>query len=341
MKIKILFALSFLILLPINAETLRERIKAKIKDRMNERLQSEPAPALQEISKINITPGLYTQKIEIKGHKRYYNVYIPKNFNPQKAYALVFTLHGGGGDMNIQSNDEFYQQLSTADKFDYIVIIPNGYSQFPSGKLATWNAGKCCGQARDLSIDDIQFFKAMVEKTKEQFQIDQRKIFANGMSNGAMMSYRLACEMSDTFSAIAAVAGTDNTITCSPKRPVSILHIHAKDDDHVKFDGGIGTGAVDKEYITEFKSVPETIKKWTQLNQCQPIAKKISEGKGFSCEQYEDCKNGSTVQLCVTESGGHSWPGGKAPRLIKKKNIFQGFKASEKNWEFFSSQKSN
>lgn len=336
MRFGFLFLLSILSFQSLEAETLRERIKSKVRERMNDRLSAEPVPVTQEIPGHIVASGLYTQSLEVKGQKRYYKLYVPKKFDQKKSYALVFALHGGGGDMNIQSNDEYYKQISVADKNDYVVIIPNGYSPFPSGKLATWNAGNCCGNARDLNIDDISFFKAMIEKTKNQIQIDSKKIFTSGMSNGAMMSYRLACEMSDVFSGIASVAGTDNTKTCSPTKPISIFHTHAKDDDHVKYQGGIGAGAVDKQFITEFKSVTETIQKWVQLNQCQPIAKRTSEGKGFSCERYEDCKGGAVVQLCVTETGGHSWPGGKAPRMARKKNIFQGFSATEKNWEFFS-----
>lgn len=336
MKFFLILFLAFTAIQTTQAESLRDRIKSKIKERLNEKFSAEPAPEAKEISGKISSPGLYTQKIEIKGMARYYNLYVPKNFNSNKSYPLVFNLHGGAGDMNIQSEDKNYQQLSTADKYDYIAIMPNGYSDFASGRLATWNAGKCCGKARDINIDDISFFKAMIEKTKSQINIDPKKIFAGGMSNGAMMSYRLACEMSDVFSGIASVAGTDNTSNCTLKRPISIFHTHAKDDDHVKFDGGIGEGAVNEEFITNFTSVPDTIKKWVALNQCQPIAKKIDEGKGYYCDRYEDCKGGAIVQLCVTETGGHSWPGGGSPRRLKKKNTFTGFSATEKNWLFFS-----
>lgn len=52
------------------------------------------------------------------------------------------------------------------------------------------------------------------------------------------MAYRLACDAGSLFRGIAAVAGTDNTISCSSPAPMSVLHIHAKNDDHVLFYGG-------------------------------------------------------------------------------------------------------
>ena len=89
-------------------------------------------------------------------------------------------------------------------------------SRLRSGKFATWNAGICCGRARDENVDDVGFVREIVKQLKTQLNVDPNRIFANGMSNGGMMSYRLACEMADTFRAIAAVAGTDGTTECNP-----------------------------------------------------------------------------------------------------------------------------
>ncbi len=83
-----------------------------------------------------------------------------------------------------------------------------------------------------------------MKKTQSQLSIDPNRIFATGMSNGGMMAFRLACEMSDVFKAIASVAGTDNTVVCKPSKPLSVVHIHARDDDHVLFVGGAGKDAL-------------------------------------------------------------------------------------------------
>lgn len=231
--------------------------------------------------------------------------------------------------MKIQATDEFYKQISKSEETGSISVFPNGYSKFKSGSFATWNAGHCCGDARDKNLDDVTFFKTMVKNLGQQLNIDPKKIYATGMSNGGMMSYRLACEMSDTFTAIAAVAGTDNTTDCKPTRPISILHIHAKDDDHVKFEGGAGAKAAPAEKITNFKSVPATVAKWVEFNKCDSKPIKV----GSYCELYEKCKDGVKVELCVTPTGGHSWPGGKKPR--GEEETFKDLSANDVMWDFF------
>ncbi|MEQ1722916.1 MAG: poly(3-hydroxybutyrate) depolymerase, partial [Pseudobdellovibrio sp.] len=162
-------------------------------------------------------------------------------------------------------------------------------------------------------------------------------IFATGMSNGAMMAYRLACELPETFAAIAGVAGTDNTTECKSSKPISVLHIHAKDDDHVLFDGGAGKNAFkDRAQINEFTSVKDTIAKWVKINSCNEKPERILEKTGAYCERYTKCKSNTTVQLCVTETGGHSWPGGKKPRNVGGVPS-TAISANDVMWDFFKS----
>jgi len=256
--------------------------------------------------------GDYTFKLVHGGHTRMYRVHVPPGYSASKPMPLVFSLHGGGGNMDYQADDKFYGQIAQSDKSGYVVVFPNGYSRLPSGKLATWNAGHCCGAARDRNIDDVGFIREIVKRLSAQPGIDAQRVFANGMSNGGLMAYRLACEMPEVFKAIAAVAGTDNTKACTPSQPVSVLHIHAKDDERVLFNGGNGRNMSDK--VTAFVAVPDSVAKWVRLNGCSATPKRVLEVAGASCDAYFACKGGVEVKLCVTETGGHSWPGGTKPR---------------------------
>jgi polyhydroxybutyrate depolymerase len=87
-------------------------------------------------------------------------------------------------------------------------------------------------------------------RVASQVAVDRGRIYATGMSNGAMMTYRLACEAPELIRAIAPGAGTDNMNSCNPSRPVPGLHFHARDDSHVLFTGGAGPDAMAK---TDFK----------------------------------------------------------------------------------------
>ncbi len=314
-------------------------LREKIKQRWTKKQEARPAPEANTKPETVIEKaGDYTFAVNHGGLERFYIVHVPTAYKSQVATPLVVVLHGGGGDMSIQASPDYYKLSPKADKENFIAVYPNGYSKLKSGKFATWNAGHCCGDARDKKIDDVGFIKTIIESLSRQLNVDQKRIFATGMSNGAMMSYRLACEMPNVFRAIAAVAGTDNTAECKPAKAVSILHIHAKNDDHVLFTGGSGKSLSDKSKVTEFISVADTIQKWNALNACEKIPKRNLEKPRAFCETYSECKNNSEVQLCVTETGGHSWPGGKKVRRGQE-SPSEDISANDVMWDFFKNQK--
>lgn len=313
--------------------------KEKIKQRWLKRQLEKPAPKAEENPGAKIEKaGPHTFSIKHDGIDRFYIVHIPVAYNAKTPTPLVVAMHGGGGDMSLQASPDYYQLTPKAEKEGFIIAYPNGYSKLKSGKLATWNAGTCCGDARDKKIDDIGFIKKMIDQLSKQLNIDQKRIFATGMSNGGLMAYRLACELPQIFRAIASVAGTDNTTECKPGQPVSILHIHAKNDDHVLFNGGAGKDAFgDRTKVTDFVSVPATIAKWVKLNGCAAFPKRSFESPEAYCEAYANCKNGTEVQLCVTQAGGHSWPGGKKIRRGKE-SASAAISANDVIWNFFNSR---
>jgi polyhydroxybutyrate depolymerase len=212
-------------------------------------------------------------------------------------------------------------------------VFPNGWSPLRNGKFATWNAGACCAGARDRNIDDVGFLRGVVDDLDRRATIDRRRIYSIGMSNGGLMSYRLACEASDLIAGIMAVAGTDNTTHCAPAKPVSILHLHAKNDDHVSFHGGAGSATRDVSKVTNFRSVPDTIDKWVKLNRCDPKPVRALEVPGATCDLYTGCAQGTRVKLCVTERGAHSWPGGVKTRGSEPTS--KAIVANDVMWDFF------
>ena len=307
---------------------------SRLKERLQERKQDKTDnDATVKISK----PGDYTFTVLHDSLTRKYRVHVPASYNTANPTPVLFALHGGGGNMDYQADDKKYGLISKSEQAGFIVVFPNGYSKFRGGTLATWNAGKCCGDARDKNIDDVGFIRKVVNRVSRQLNIDPRRIFATGMSNGGMMSYRLACEMPNVFKAVAPVAGTDNTVECKPAKPITVLHIHAQNDDHVLFNGGAGPNAFkDPSKVTEFTSVPSTIAKWLSIDGCPAKPQRVLEKADAYCELYSSCQNKTQVQLCVTEIGGHSWPGGNKSR--SKELASQAISANDVMWEFFSRQ---
>ncbi|UOG92313.1 MAG: prolyl oligopeptidase family serine peptidase [Candidatus Thiothrix sulfatifontis] len=265
--------------------------------------------------------------------QRQYLLYIPSSYQATKPTPLVLFFHGGGGHMQQAANA--YGWREKAEQEGFIVAFPNGTSGLRKQHLlATWNAGNCCGFARDEQVDDVGFVKQVLADIKRQVTIDSQRIFATGMSNGGMMSHRLACEMADTFRAIAAVAGTDNTQTCQPSRPIAVLHIHAKDDTHVLFDGGAGEDAFrDVSKVTDFTSVNETISRWVKRNGLNPAPQQERSIPGADLERYAANNHPAQVWLVATETGGHSWPGGKR---VRGKQPSRAIDATDFIWRFFS-----
>lgn len=279
-------------------------------------------------------PGDYDFKIDRNGTERFYLLHVPEKYD-QEATPLVLAFHGGMGNSRQVAENDPYRVIAKSDKEGFIVAIPNGSSRLKTGKLATWNAGDCCGYSRDNDIDDVGFVKTVLDDIRSKFNIDEKRIYATGFSNGGMFSYRLACDMADEFAAIAAVSGTDNYGQCKPGSSIPVMHIHAKDDANVLFAGGAGSGGVkDEAKVTDFRSVENTVSRWVERNGCAKAPRKVLENRGAYCELYSECKDGAEVKLCVTETGGHSWPGGisSAERGVVPSTAIS---ATDEIWKFF------
>jgi polyhydroxybutyrate depolymerase len=312
--------------------------RATLRERWVERLagRTEAASAAPE-STAAAAPGTHTLVLQQGGMRRTYLLHIPAAYRAAAPSALVLAFHGGGGHAEHMADDNNYGLIGTSDREGFVIAFPNGFSKFPGGRFATWNAGGCCGDARDKGVDDVAFARAVVADIQARLHIDPRRVFATGMSNGGMMAHRLACDAPDVFRAVASVAGTDATALCQPSQPVSVLHIHARDDDHVLFEGGAGPGAFrDASKVMAFRSVAQTMSAWAQREHCSAAPARPLERPGAYCEQYPGCAGGVQVQLCVTAQGGHAWPG--APSVRRGKPAAStALDANDVIWDFFRS----
>ncbi len=302
---------------------------------IRERIAERRAGASTEAGPSRIAaPGDYEYALTHDGLARTYLIHVPKNFDPATPQAVVIGLHGGGGHAAHFADDRNYGVITASEKYGFVAVFPNGYSKRRSGLFATWNAGACCGDARDDNIDDVGFITAVIARAKTQLSVDADRVFAMGMSNGAMMAYRLACEIPDVVRGIMAVAGTDNTARCEPSRSVPVLHVHALDDTHVLYQGGAGEDAFrDSSKVTEFVSVPATVEKWVALNRAETAPRRVLDVDGARCDLHEAGSGGAPVQLCVTETGGHSWPGASRTRRGKPP-ASQAVNANDLMWAF-------
>src|SRR5258708_33632833 len=170
--------------------------------------------------------------IKVDGIERTYRLHVPPG-KPANPMALVMVLHGGGGSGS--TTDKHTHLSAEADKQHFIVAYPDGSGRarpflnaVGKGEFLTWNAGDCCAYAMDHRVDDVAFLRAMVAAIARELPVDSHRVCAAGISNGGMMSYRLACEASDLVAAGGVVSRAAVTHPCAPASPVAGIPIHRR-----------------------------------------------------------------------------------------------------------------
>lgn len=268
----------------------------------------------------------------IYGRNRFFKTHLPIGYNANKKYPVVLVFHGGLGNPEaIEKQSGFSRK---ADEEGFIVVYPYGTGAFDK-KLLTWNTWTCCGYADKKDINDVDFIDALIKIIKNKFSIDEKRIYATGMSNGGMMCYLLACQLPEYFAAVAPVVATMfDTISCNPQNEVSLIIFNSINDEHIPYKGGIGEKSlVDVEKLP----VETSVNLWVKNYNCYFMGK--SESKYFVRTNYKN-NNGTEIVFYKMLSGGHSWPGGEKIRMFGDDPI-KNVSATDLIWEFFKYIKKN
>ena len=173
--------------------------------------------------------------LEHGGRTRTWHAYLPAR--RAAAPALVFVLHGSGGDFAQARGGYGYDFDVLAEAEDLIPIYPDGFELH-------WNDCRKAGPyaANTLDVDDVGFFRALVEKFAAEHGADRTRVFATGISNGGQMALRLALEAPDLVRAVAPVAASlpaESNMDCKPAgRPVSVLIMNGSADPMNPYAGG-------------------------------------------------------------------------------------------------------
>jgi polyhydroxybutyrate depolymerase len=278
-------------------------------------------------------PGDHIRTLPVRDRTRTYLVHVPPSYDGNQPYPVVLAYHGGGS--NAEHMVRFCGLNVTADQAGFIAVYPNGTGALASA--LTWNGGNCCGYAMHNQVDDVAFTRTVLDDLATVIQVDTKRVYATGMSNGAVLVYRLASELSDRIAAIAPVAGPMGTDTCHPQRPVSVLHFHGTEDEFAPFRGGTGPRS---RSGTDFYSVEHSIRCWVQANGCreEPVTEELpdtaNDGTTVTHQTYGGGRDGAEVVLVVIEGGGHTWPG-RAPPLPVLGKATRNISANDLLWAFF------
>ncbi len=276
------------------------------------------------------SPGNHVRKLTVDGLERSCLVHIPPGLDLSQPSPLVLVLHGAA--MNAQMMVSFSGMNAQADVSQFIAVYPNGTGW--QNTFLRWNSGGIGPEQQ--KPDDIAFLRALLDDLARVLKVDPRRVFAAGLSNGGMMSYRLATEMSDRIAAIAAVGGTLTVRDPQPARAVPAIHFHGTDDRIVPYAGPARRHASG----ISFQSVPETIAAWVKLTGCpdQPVVKEVpdqfDDGTTVKITTYGPGRQGAEVVLVDVNGGGHTWPG-KQPAVSLIGKSTREISANCMIWEFF------
>jgi polyhydroxybutyrate depolymerase len=297
-------------------------------------------------AKVHVTGTSHQRQIMSGGKWRRYILYVPDNISIPAPLVMVF--HGGGG--NARNMVDVSQMNRVAEANGFLAVYPEGTSGFWAKGRNTWNGGNCCGYAQKNKIDDIEFVKKMVARISEHYFVDDNRIYATGISNGSIMTHRLACEAPGLVTAVATVAGGINMGNdfddCS--QPVPIMMFHGTTDQNYPLEGGDGSGRYgvpDTFYPVIHPTQPDTLDHWRTINNTATRGSRYYRNKSAQCKEYQGI---ASVVMCIIDpaesvsendvvhdGGGHSWPGGMRSQYSLADTPSYDINASEQMWRFF------
>jgi polyhydroxybutyrate depolymerase len=255
------------------------------------------APAVSAEPAGDLSHGAVT----VDGRERTYRLYVPSSVQDGAA-PLFIGLHGGGGwgDQFARTN----HVEAVAERNGFIVVHPDGVN-IPGQRGGVWNGGMCCAIAARENVDDVEFVNVLIDEVAGTHDIDPRRVFAFGHSNGGIMSYRLACELADRIVGIGVVAGTLGVDACGPSQPVSVIHVHGTADRNVPIAGGVGP---DSRAGVDFPPPLDGFATLAGRAGC-PAAEETTAGD-ITTALREPCDAASGAAFVTIESAAHPWPGG-------------------------------
>src|SRR3954469_4861118 len=203
-----------------------------------------------------LTVGDHTRELKIGAMFRSYSVHIPPSYDPGRPTPVVLVFHSAMMNGNLMAR--FCGLSEKADRSGFVVVYANGTGS--TRIFLYWDAGGVRGRISD----DVGYVARLLDDLATVVNVDPRRVYATGMSNGAMMCYRLAAELSDRIAANAPVAGTMAIDTGRPRRPVPVLHFHGTRDGLVLFGGP--DDRIPKNL--KFLSVDDSIRAWAEANGC-------------------------------------------------------------------------
>ncbi|MBK7535445.1 MAG: hypothetical protein IPI49_08700 [Myxococcales bacterium] len=220
---------------------------------------------------------------------------------------LVVYLHHLGGDGS--EGEGLFGLRTLSQERGYVYAVPRSLA---TGREPAWNATDACCEPRQVT-DDSAYLVRVLAELRARVQIDPRRIYLVGHSNGGFMSYRFACDHAELVAGIASIAGAmwRDVTRCRPSSPVSILHVHGTADATIRIDGGVFRGGV-------YPSAQLAVSSWAGFNRCRtpavsaPVFTLSTRPAQATPTTYTGCAEGTEVALWSLAGADHFPLEGKA-----------------------------
>lgn len=278
-------------------------------------------------------------RLRVGERERNYYLHVPEKLPADKPLPLVLVFHGGGGTPAFAEKDSTFSEL--ADREGFLVAYPEGFEK-------SWNDGRNEPKiaAQREQVNDVGFIAALLDDVARRHRLDDKRIYATGISNGGMFSHYLAANLSSRIAAVAPVAtGFPEAFRSQfrPEQPVSVFMLNGTADPLVPYGGGDVTVLGSKR--GRVLSTDDAVKLWVEHNGCHRKAvtndladRDPDDGCRVKTFRYAPGRGGAEVLLYRIDGGGHTWPGGLqylGERLIGK--VCRDIDGTQTIWEFFKS----
>lgn len=281
-------------------------------------------------------PEAVCESLAFGGRERTYRLYVPARLSASA--PLLVVLHGGGGGgagMEALTGRGFNRR---ADEAGVLVVYPDGVDH-------GWNDGRHDLKTRAVreSVDDVGFLRELVAALDRRYPLDRGRVFVTGISNGGMMTLRLACDATDVFTGFVAVAaslGEDTAAGCRPAvaRPVAL--IDGTEDPLVPFGGGeVRVLGAHRGRVIGAEATFAAFRGFAGcagVDNGPPLDRIADDGTVLVVRRAAGCRDGANVALYEVRGGGHAWPGGlryAREWLIGK--VSKELDATDATWRFF------
>jgi polyhydroxybutyrate depolymerase len=258
------------------------------------------------------------------GVERTYLLHVPASYDPSKPTPLVISLHGAGLWGAAQKDMSGWNAVSDAEGF--IVVYPSGVG---GRGVRVWHEDPGNPRGRDNV-----FISQLIDTLSAHYNIDARRIYANGLSNGGGMSFGLSCVFPNRIAAVGLVgsAQTSAWSACRDTSAVPMINFHGTDDRIAAYRGGTSW------VLPRGRAFPSQLvwtRRWAQRNGCAaaPVESRITAT--VTRRAYTRCANGADVVLYTIEGGGHTWPGGGPHPTWFAGKLDRSIDASRIMWQFF------